>query len=100
MSNVGRLIHRERLSKGLSIRQVATITGRSLGHLKQVEYGYLRGTPETLRCVAAALGISVDTMCEAFMEDAQDTAAQEWNRTLNAQQSVMNKGVEIRSIVT
>lgn len=100
MSNVGRLIHRERLGRGLSIKELATTTGRSLDHLKLVEGGKLRGTPETLRCIAAMLGISTETMCEAFMEDARATAAWEWGRTINARQSVINKGVGIRSNVT
>lgn len=78
MSNVGRLIHRERLLKDLSIKQVAIAVEKSPGYIGDIEHGRLSGSPDVLRAIAALLSISEHRMRDAYTSDAFDNAARLW----------------------
>lgn len=98
MSKTGTLIRTARTQRGLTIADLASVVHRSVEHIYQVERGTLHGTPETLRCIASTLGISIEAMQDAYIEDARLAASMDWNRTVKVVRSVTNKRSEIRSI--
>ena len=81
MSNVGKLIGLTRQVKGKSVCELARLTGRSEGHLQNIENGMLNGTPETLLALAEHLEISPTVVRDAYLQDAVESASRLWNRT-------------------
>lgn len=88
MSNVGRLIHLTRTVKGSSIEELAAKTGRSPGHVQNIETGMLSGTPATLLKLAECLDISPTMMRDAYVQDAVHTAMVVWNSATKCQRIV------------
>lgn len=80
MSKVGKLIALTRQVRGTSIAELARATKRSENHLRQIEDGFLVGTPATLLELAAALDIARETMRDAYVQDAAYTSRLLWER--------------------
>ena len=62
VSNVdmGNEIHQLRLAKGFTLRDLARLSGRSLGYLSQIERGSVQPSLSTLKNIADALGVEVN----------------------------------------
>ena len=78
MSNVGRLIHRKRILKELTIKEVATRVDKSPGYVGDIEHGRLVGSPDVLRAIAVELSIDEQRMQDAYLQDATDNATRQW----------------------
>lgn len=95
MSNVGKLIHRERLNKEQTIKALALAIGRSQSYVCDIERGSLaQGTPATLRAIAVVLGIQESRMRDAYMKDKAASALVAWEHNFNERQ-YRNKPVEL-----
>lgn len=94
MSNVGRLIHRERLAREQTIKAIAVAIGRSHGYICDIERGAVHGTPNTLRAIAVVLGVQESRMRDAYMQDKAEAAQLAWVHNFNERQ-YRNKPVEL-----
>jgi transcriptional regulator with XRE-family HTH domain len=88
MSNVGRLIHLTRTLTGATVSEIASVIGRSEGHLQHIENGMLTGTPETLLAIADQLDISPSRLRDAYVQDALEAAAMLWESRTKCQYNV------------
>ena len=60
---LGKRVREARLQRGLSLREMAVLTGRGRGHLSRIENGTIPNLPvPTLRMLARALKVPPSTL--------------------------------------
>ena len=69
-SMVGERIRSRRQAKRMTLKDMATATGLSMGFLSQLERGVHGGSVRTLQQIAAALGVSVGDLFEIDWDEA------------------------------
>lgn len=80
---LGEAIQRRRGELGLSRRELAEAAGLSYPYLSELETGRKRGSPDSLRALAAALGVGQDDLW-ARAEELQSVEEHQARRMLDA----------------
>lgn len=82
-TQLGERIRSRRQAKRMTLKDLATASGLSVGFLSQLERGVHGGSVRTLQQVAAALGISVGDFFEIDWDDAPHVRSYEHEKGLS-----------------